>query len=292
MRLNSRHHGELYDFWGGLADLKQKRIRVLHSLSFVDDPTRMLRAARFEQRFHFHIESRTLVLIKEACDLLHQVSGDRLRHEFNLIFQEDDPPAVFHRLEELQLLAAIISDLHWGKDQTTAWQKIFQTSAAQHGPAGKKKEIKTMPFELCWLILFRELDSAGLKTACARLKLPAKISRILFDQDELTSLLPGLAVLPVDEAVKSLDRFDETNLEAALALYPEKKGVEIIQKYLDNWKNIRPTINGRDLERMGIPRGPLFRTILDEVRKAWLTGEIKDAAGEREFLKKYLEQYR
>jgi tRNA nucleotidyltransferase (CCA-adding enzyme) len=292
MRLNSRHHGELYDFWGGLADLKQKRIRVLHSLSFVDDPTRMLRAARFEQRFHFHIESRTLVLIKEACDLLHQVSGDRLRHEFNLIFQEDDPPAVFHRLEELQLLAAIIPDLHWGKDQTAAWQKIFRTSAVQHGPAEKKKEIKTMPFELCWLILFRELDSAGLKAACSRLKLPAKISRILIDQNELTSLLPDLAALPVDEAVKSLDRFDETNLEAALALYPEKKGIEIIQKYLDNWKNMRPTINGRDLERMGIPRGPLFRTILDEVRKAWLTGEIQDAAGEREFLKKYLEQFR
>ncbi len=95
LRLDGRHHGELYDFWGGLTDLRQKRIRVLHSLSFVDDPTRMLRAARFEQRFKFRIESRTLELIKEACDLMRQVSGDRIRHEFNLIFQEVIPPGGF-----------------------------------------------------------------------------------------------------------------------------------------------------------------------------------------------------
>ena len=72
VRLDGKHFGDLYDYWGGLNDLKNKVIRVLHSLSFVDDPTRMLRAIRFEQRFNFHIEERTLHLLKEARNLLRE----------------------------------------------------------------------------------------------------------------------------------------------------------------------------------------------------------------------------
>ena len=82
----------MIDHWGGLDDLRNKNIRVLHSLSFVDDPTRMLRAVRFEQRFDFHIEKRTLELMNEARPMLRQVSGDRLRHEFDLAFREANPP--------------------------------------------------------------------------------------------------------------------------------------------------------------------------------------------------------
>jgi len=83
VRLDSSHFGDVYDHWGGLNDLTQKKVRVLHSLSFVDDPTRMLRAIRFEQRFRFDIEKRTLELFREATPLLGEVSGDRIRHEFD-----------------------------------------------------------------------------------------------------------------------------------------------------------------------------------------------------------------
>jgi tRNA nucleotidyltransferase (CCA-adding enzyme) len=63
LRLDGYHYGELHDYWGGLNDLHNGLVRVLHSLSFVDDPTRMLRAVRFEQRFGFTIEERTLELL-------------------------------------------------------------------------------------------------------------------------------------------------------------------------------------------------------------------------------------
>jgi tRNA nucleotidyltransferase (CCA-adding enzyme) len=68
LRLDGYHYGELQDYWGGLNDLRNGLVRVLHSLSFVDDPTRMLRAVRFEQRFGFSIEERTLELLKEAIN--------------------------------------------------------------------------------------------------------------------------------------------------------------------------------------------------------------------------------
>jgi tRNA nucleotidyltransferase (CCA-adding enzyme) len=70
LRLDGRHYGELYDYWGGEKDLRKGLVKVLHSLSFVDDPTRMLRAVRFEQRFGFQIEARTVKLMEEARGLL------------------------------------------------------------------------------------------------------------------------------------------------------------------------------------------------------------------------------
>ncbi len=116
LRLDGRHYGELYDYWGGLNDLHKGLVRVLHSLSFVDDPTRMLRAVRFEKRFGFQIEGRTRQLMEEARPLLHQVSGDRLRHELDLALAEEKPAAMLGRLQELELLAAIYPDLAW-KDE-------------------------------------------------------------------------------------------------------------------------------------------------------------------------------
>ncbi|PIZ25204.1 MAG: hypothetical protein COY47_07255, partial [Chloroflexi bacterium CG_4_10_14_0_8_um_filter_57_5] len=113
LRLDGHHYGELLDPWGGLNDLKDGLVRVLHSLSFVDDPTRMLRAVRFEQRFGFHIETRTLQLMEEARSSLEKLSGDRIRHELNLILDEACAADILARLAELKLLTAIHPSLPW-----------------------------------------------------------------------------------------------------------------------------------------------------------------------------------
>ena len=91
VRLTPDRWGELLDFYGGREDLEDGVIRVLHSLSFVEDPTRILRAARFEQRFDFEIEPRTEELIGDALDLLDRVSAERVRHELELILAEAEP---------------------------------------------------------------------------------------------------------------------------------------------------------------------------------------------------------
>ncbi len=107
LRLDGHHYGELHDYWGGVKDLRNGLIRVLQSLSFIDDPTRLLRAVRFEQRFGFRIEKRTLELMENAFEVMRQVSGDRLRHEFNLILQESKAGAILKRLSSLGVLSAI-----------------------------------------------------------------------------------------------------------------------------------------------------------------------------------------
>ena len=104
VRLTPEHWGELLDFYGGRKDLEDGVIRVLHSLSFVEDPTRILRAARFEQRFGFRIEPRTEELIADARDLLDRVSAERVRHELELILAEAEPEHALGRLDDLGVL--------------------------------------------------------------------------------------------------------------------------------------------------------------------------------------------
>ena len=99
LSLNPDRWGELLDFWGGLNDLRAGLVRVLHSLSFVDDATRILRAVRYEQRFGFEIDARTLELLHDALELLDRVTPARIRHELERILQEERPELAMLRLD-------------------------------------------------------------------------------------------------------------------------------------------------------------------------------------------------
>ncbi|NLF13445.1 MAG: CBS domain-containing protein, partial [Anaerolineaceae bacterium] len=107
IRLDSDHYGKLLDFYGGEQDLQDRVVRVLHSLSFIEDPTRIMRAVRFEQRLGFHIEPRTAELIENALPMLSRVTGERVRHEMLLILAEDEPEHALNRLDELGVLEQI-----------------------------------------------------------------------------------------------------------------------------------------------------------------------------------------
>ncbi len=137
IRLDGARCGELVDMYGGLHDLKRKAIRVLHQGSFVDDPTRLFRAIRFEQRFGFRLETRTLGFLKKtaAGDLVEKLSGPRLRNELLLLLAERNPPRIVRRLAEFRLLrfihpavsstpalASLLSDI---PDALTWWTKRF-----------------------------------------------------------------------------------------------------------------------------------------------------------------------
>ncbi|MFZ1504480.1 MAG: CBS domain-containing protein, partial [Nitrospira sp.] len=115
VRLNPRAFGQLIDFYGGQRDLKERLIRVLHSLSFVEDPTRVFRAIRFELRFDFHLSKETLALIKGAAkmELFHRLSGQRVLDELRFLFSERTPRQAVRRLADLDLLRFIHPTLTW-----------------------------------------------------------------------------------------------------------------------------------------------------------------------------------
>ncbi|MDD5435872.1 MAG: CBS domain-containing protein, partial [Nitrospira sp.] len=126
IKLNKKDFGCLFDFFGGQRDIKEKTIRILHNMSFIEDPTRIYRAIRFEQRFGFRIARHTQNLIHGATriDLFHRLSGRRLFTELFLLLCEEDPVKPVSRLAEFDLFRFIHPSLQWNSGAALLFQKI------------------------------------------------------------------------------------------------------------------------------------------------------------------------
>ncbi len=290
LRLDGRHYGNLYDYWGGLDDLRRGIVRVLHSLSFVDDPTRMLRAVRFEQRFQFKIDPRTLELMVEGEGLLRQVSGDRLRHELNLILLEADPLPALARLEELNLLYYIQPGLIWQERFAPAVLSALTLNPhPQLGlPAGTTlTETRLSTAYLCWLAHLPESDAWAV---FRRLKISGLLRESFSGLLKLHREIPAAVRWPPSRAVRFLDPLPRLSLYAALCFYREGAEADWLRAYLDHWRAVQPTLNGRDLIRRGLTPGPSFGHVLGELRGAWLDGRIHSPEEETALLDSLLSQ--
>jgi tRNA nucleotidyltransferase (CCA-adding enzyme) len=168
IRLDGAHFGQLLDPWGGGRDLRLRQIRALHSISFIDDPTRMLRAVRLEHRLGFDIEPRTLQLLEQALPLLHRVSGERLRGELDLILREPRYGEMLSRLSELGLLQAIHPALVWD-----GWLALRVEAARAFHPDPAWRLDGAPPAEaLDYLVWVVRLDPAQAAEIGDRLRLP------------------------------------------------------------------------------------------------------------------------
>lgn len=288
LRLDGRHYGELYDYWGGLRDLRRGLVRVLHSLSFVDDPTRMMRAVRFEQRFGFQIEERTRQLIAEARPMVRQVSGDRLRHEFILILSEDRAQAMFTRLQELELLSAIYPGLAWPGNAGPLLEQVLHE---EPGPKwnlpekyGNLSLRHTLGF-LVWLIQFPLEDALN---AAERLRLPGEARDALDATVRLQHDLPELLQARPSQVTTRLDQAPPLALYLVDLLEPPEPIRAILRQYLEKWRKVLPATNGNTLRAMGLPPGPHYRLILGALRTAWLDGEITSIEEENQMLQEMI----
>ena len=110
--MNKKKFGEIIDFYDGQGDLEKKKIRVFHDQSFIEDPTRILRAIRFEQRFNFEIETDTKKFLKGALkkNIIHNVTPGRYLEEFKKICEEQSPVKCLKRLFHLKILKEIFPD--------------------------------------------------------------------------------------------------------------------------------------------------------------------------------------
>ena len=284
IRLNPQRWGDLLDFYGGKADLEAGIIRVLHSLSFVDDPTRILRAARFETRLGFQIDPRSESLIASALPLLDRMTGGRIRHELDLIFKERVPEAVLERLQNLGALRQIHPQL--GCD---AWL---------HARFARLREAQSLAWWECdsdakrrflhWALFFYRLPADAINFLVRRLLIPGSIGagvkllptlpQALADLRPLTQpsvLTQHLAALPLDVQAVAWLATDDGLLRENLAHYAR------------TWRHIVPTLTGKDLKAMGLPPGPLYRDIFIAIRAAKLDGAMTSVAEEVALVKAF-----
>ncbi|HWQ05443.1 MAG TPA: CBS domain-containing protein [Longilinea sp.] len=290
LRLDGRHYGELYDYWGGLNDLHHGSVRVLHSLSFVDDPTRMLRAVRFEQRFQFHIEERTLELIAEATDLIRQVSADRLRHEFDLILSEEKATAMLTRLDELGLLRAIHPELRW----QTNWGERLETVLFNPQPAEWKlpDNVGNTPARcfLAYLIWLMQFSAETALAVAHRLHFSRVFVQSVNTIFHLKQSMAKWTSLTPSQVTEELEGISPITLYS-LRIGGVSQDIEILlDHYILRWRKIHPLTSGEDLNRLGLLPGPAYRQILAQLRSAWLDGDISSAESERRFLSSILKE--
>jgi tRNA nucleotidyltransferase (CCA-adding enzyme) len=284
VRLDGLHFGELHDYFGGQADLDRKLIRVLHSLSFVDDPTRMLRAVRYEQRYSFQIESRTLQLMDEARPLISRLTSERMRHELDLILEENNAAEMLARLDSLGMLKAIHVDLPWN-------QKVYDAlrlALLQPIPPGwdVKPPASGIPLKrwMGYLIWLSSISEKEIELLQARLKLPASIYKTLVMSQRLLSDLPKLKNAKSSDWALRCDDLPMLVVYAVFSLTDE----ESLQDYALRWRNVHPYTNGHSLRKLGMSPGPQFQEILLTLRSAWVDGVVQSKEEETTLLNSIL----
>lgn len=276
--------GRVLDFFGGLADLRDGLIRALHSLSFVEDPTRILRAIRFEARLGFHIEARTQELIDIALPMVNRITGERLRNELTLLLREDAPDEAIRRLAERGVLRAIHPDFNIGPATPT---RIQRACALLDAPEGLWHNADRA--QVLWHVLLLEVPAARVPAVARRLALGANLGQSIQRAAALAQHDAALTAAEVQpsQVVARLSGLKETAL-VALAAALEPAGAERVRQYTEYWRHVRPELSGDDLMTLGIPRGPCYSLILQRLRDARLDGSTTTREDEIALVKQWL----
>ncbi len=281
--LDQGRYGELLDHFGGVEDLEAGLIRVLHNFSFIEDPTRILRAVRLEQRLGFRIEPQTEQRIREDVERLGSVTGQRIRNELALTFQEEEPELSWRRLAELGALPPIHPALqddawlhgkfaelrqHWG-----GWRQRRGT----HKPAGERPA----PM-LYWALITCRMAPADLASLLGRIKIAQREAQCLRQANDLFRLLPELSQpeQPLSRLYNLLRPFSEDALLVAYTASDDPQARAHIELYEAKLRWVKPHVDGHYLKALGVKPGPIYKEILSQILDAVLNGEARTRADE------------
>jgi tRNA nucleotidyltransferase (CCA-adding enzyme) len=289
VKLNRRDYGTLIDYFGALKDSREKALRVLHSLSFVEDPTRVLRAIRFEQRFGFKIGKLTLALMKNAVAIncFKGLSGRRLFLELKLLLMEPEPIQAIERMDEFDLLQVISPEIRFTAELKTLMEEIRGVlSWFDHLYLEEPYE----PWKVYWHGLTSALDSKGLQTLGERLQMgDAEGRRMVAQRVEMNSVLDKLFRSKGEsshyELYKLLFVYDTETLLFMMAKANNRTVKRQISNFFTQLRGAKVSLTGRDLKHMGFQPGPLYRQILDALLEAKLNNQVNTKEDELLFVK-------
>jgi tRNA nucleotidyltransferase (CCA-adding enzyme) len=280
----TRASGRLHDYYGGLHDLNQRLIRVLHSLSFIDDPTRILRAIRFSERLQFSIEIRTTELIISARPMLERITGERVRNELTLLFQEEHAKRGWQKLHALGILQAIHPDFKFDDTTLQHWESFHQNDV------GFDMDAHTQG----WCIIMASIEHERVKDVCERLLFGRRDTQRFYEIAYLVQEAPYLRNPDAKPSyiTQALNGVHESSWRIALHLLEEHTlAYQRLQNYAEHWRHLCPYTDGNTLKAMGVSAGPIYRTVLDTLRDAWLDGKIQNKADEQTMLKELIAQH-
>ncbi len=294
IQLNPKEFGELIDFFGGVKDIKDKVIRVLHNLSFVEDPTRVFRAIRFEQRLGFQIGKPTQNLMKNAVKMgfMDRLSGGRVLSELILILQEENPVSALKRMKDFNLFHFLHPRIKFDEEAVLLFERIH------HVIAWFDLLFLDERYER-WLIyfygLFDTLKEAEIAELCQRLVVNDKLRKKVTDGKRQADqvLFQIFSWINADRLPKRSEIYavlDPLSTEERLYMMAKTTQVETrryISLYFTQLKDTKPLLGGADLIQMGIKPGPSIKKTLTHLLQARLDEQVTTRQDEMEYISKF-----
>ena len=281
--LSGSEAGTLLDPCQGNDDLERGLVRVLHPNSFLDDPTRILRAIRYEQRLGFQLggETQTLLLEALASGAMQTVSGDRIRRELELMFEEKRPDLALSRCGELRVLQAIYPPL-------------------ENGPCVKKLagHLSENPGLACLSALSYPLSPQAGDGFIRKLSMPSRWASAVRDTiavrmksggDPSTHPHIGDQELASGDLCTFLDQRDPTSIRVHSLLTNSPCVRKMLELYLQDLRHMRSILNGRDIIKLGLGPGPQVGEVLRELKRARIDGAVHNREEEMNLVRKYIE---
>ncbi len=255
VKLNKKNFGLLLDFFGAQRDLKEKVIRVLHNLSFVEDPTRAFRAIRFSERFGFKLTKHTENLIKLALRMriFEKLSGSRLYDELMLTFRETDPIKALKRLGDFGLLKVIHNSLAFSPELESFLQSVHDVISWFDLLFLEERYEKGL---LYLASLLYKLNKADRESALDRLAVPPKPREQILKILHITQNI--LKQLKADSPVDIYHTLEDCDIEVVLfsmALAQDIEKQKAISRFLLELRDVRTLLKGSDLKKLGLLPG-------------------------------------
>lgn len=287
IQINPQKFGHVFDLFGGRRDLHLGIIRVLHNGSFFDDPTRILRAIRFEQRFGFELDENSQELLKTAtkAKILKRVSEQRIRDELINILREEHPHLAIRRMDEFQILVQLNPHIVFNANLVRRFEAIEKTLVwfKMQYPADLIED-----WSVFLLGLVADLTpSQGLRFGKKLLwhrHIRDKINELLRHQNDIIKKLDSSSPRANSLIFKTL-----VNHSKEILLYLFSIGSDEVKhdisKFLSQLRYERIQIKGNELLKMGLAPGPAIGDVLREILYHKLDGLITDYPSELELAK-------
>lgn len=291
IQLNKDKYGTLIDFFGGRRDLRLGIIRVLNNLSFVDDPTRILRAVRFEQRFQFKIEMKTFHLMQKSIQnkSIKTIAVERILNELKLACLEKNPDNFFFRLEELELLTQINQHFKFDTKKRVLFQSIYENIIWFRNSFPNEELTLWIPYHIGLIHdhSLRIKEKIGKKFKYPNLFFTCiKEIHNFFDND--CQML--IKSKKKSTFYKVLNNYHNESIVLILAINKEAEIKEKILEHLMKLRFVKMALKGNDLKKLGVEEGVKMGDIMEFVLYQKIDGILKNKNDEIEAVKQYLKK--
>ncbi|MFZ5759547.1 MAG: CBS domain-containing protein [Thermodesulfobacteriota bacterium] len=289
IHLNPDKFGILVDFFNCQNDLKDRQIRILHNLSFVEDPTRIFRAIRLEQRMGFVLGKLTEKQLKTAVkmNLFDRKFGRRYFQEIKLILSEPNPLPAIQRMAQFDLLKFLHPSLKYEPrlaeileeaQRGLAWHKLLYLNE------------KCRQWVVYLLALTSRIQTRALFAFCKKFEVPERYQQLLLrekiETKRIVRVLERRSHLRNSEICWLLKGLSHEGLLFLLSICRNKTAKQAVSIYVTRLRHIKNHLRGMDLKEMGYPPGPAYQTMLNHLLEKTLDGELASRQDEITFLAK------